>query len=74
LNQKEFALSVFLDLDRAFDNASFSSIDAARGEHGVVLTLRRWIDQGKQCQGARKSGMPTGCAFAAKRQVRKYAL
>jgi hypothetical protein len=31
LNQKEFALGVFMD-----------------------------IDQGKQCQGARKSGMPTG--------------
>jgi hypothetical protein len=43
LNQKEFALGVFLDLDGAFENASFGSMDAASGEHGVVLTLRRWI-------------------------------
>jgi hypothetical protein len=41
LNQKEFVLGVFLDIDGAFDNASFDSIDAASGEHGVVLTLRR---------------------------------
>jgi hypothetical protein len=29
LNQKEFALGVFLDIDGAFDNASFGSMDAA---------------------------------------------
>jgi hypothetical protein len=44
LNQKEFALGVFLDIDGALDNASFGSMDAASGEHGVVLTLCRWID------------------------------
>jgi hypothetical protein len=38
LNQKEFALGVFLDIDGAFD-ASFGSMDVASGEHGVVLTL-----------------------------------
>jgi hypothetical protein len=52
LNQKEFALDVFLDIDGTFDNVFFGSMDAVSGEHGVVLTL--------QCQGARKSGMPTG--------------
>jgi hypothetical protein len=31
LNQKKFALGVFGDVDRAFDNASFSSMDAANG-------------------------------------------
>jgi hypothetical protein len=41
LNQKEFALGVFLDIDGPFDIASFGSMDAASGEHGVVLTLRR---------------------------------
>jgi hypothetical protein len=35
---------VFLDIDGAFDNASFGLMDAASGEHGVVLTLRRWIN------------------------------
>jgi hypothetical protein len=44
LNQKEFALYVFLDIHGAFDNASFGSVDAASGEHGVVLTLRKWND------------------------------
>jgi hypothetical protein len=44
LNQKEFVLGVFLDIDGAFDNASFGSIDAASSEHGVVLTLHRWIN------------------------------
>jgi hypothetical protein len=29
LNQKEFALGVFLDIDGAFDNASYGSMDAA---------------------------------------------
>jgi hypothetical protein len=41
LNQKEFALVVFLDIDGAFDYASLDSMDAASGDHGVVLTLRR---------------------------------
>jgi hypothetical protein len=41
LNQKRFALGVFLDIDGAFDIASFDSMDAVSGEHGVVLTLRR---------------------------------
>jgi hypothetical protein len=35
---------------RWIDNESFSSIDAARGEHGVVLTLRRWIDAMLRCR------------------------
>jgi hypothetical protein len=43
LNQKQFALGVFLDIDGAFDNESFGSMDAANGEHGVVLFLRKWI-------------------------------
>jgi hypothetical protein len=34
LNQKEFSVGVFLDID---------------GEHGVVLTLRRWIDAMIHC-------------------------
>jgi hypothetical protein len=29
LNQKQFALGVFLDIDGAFENASFGSMDAA---------------------------------------------
>jgi hypothetical protein len=29
LNQNKFALGVFLDIDGAFDSASFGSIDAA---------------------------------------------
>jgi hypothetical protein len=53
LNQKEFALGVLLDIDGAFDNASFGSIDAASGEHGVVLTLRRWIDAMLRCRSVR---------------------
>jgi hypothetical protein len=50
LNQKEFVLGVFLDIDGAFDNASFESMDAASGEHGVVRTLRKWIDAMLRCQ------------------------
>jgi hypothetical protein len=41
LNEKEFVLGVFMDINGAFDNAFFASMDAASGEHGVVLTLRR---------------------------------
>jgi hypothetical protein len=52
-NRKEFALGVFLDIDGAFDNASFGSMDAASGEHRVVLTLRRWIETMLRCQSVR---------------------
>jgi hypothetical protein len=41
LNQNKLDLSLFLDIDGSFYNASFDSMDAASGEHGVVLTLRR---------------------------------
>jgi hypothetical protein len=41
---------VFLDIDGAFDNAFFGSMDTASGEHGVALTLRRWIDAMFCCQ------------------------
>jgi hypothetical protein len=44
---------VFLDINGAFDNASLGSMDAARGEHGVVLTLRRWIDATLRCRSVR---------------------
>jgi hypothetical protein len=53
LNQKEFALSVFLDIDGAFDKASFGSMNAASGKHGVVLTLRRWINTMLRCRSVR---------------------
>jgi hypothetical protein len=36
LNQKEFALGMFQDIDGAFDNAFFGSIDAVSGEHGLL--------------------------------------
>jgi hypothetical protein len=52
-NQKEFALGVFLDIDGAFDNASFGSINAASGGHGVVLTLRKLIDAMLRCRSVR---------------------
>jgi hypothetical protein len=44
LNQKEFAPGEFLNIDGAFDNTSFGSMDAVSGEHRVVIILRRWID------------------------------
>jgi hypothetical protein len=53
LNQKKFALGVFLDIDGAFDNALFGSMDAASGEYEVVLTLCRWIDAMLCCQSVR---------------------
>jgi hypothetical protein len=53
LNQKEFAVGVFLDIDGSFDNAFFGSMDAASGEYGVVLTLRRWIDAMLCCRSVR---------------------
>jgi hypothetical protein len=53
LNQKECAVGVFLDIDGAFDIASFGLMDAASGEHGVVLTLRKWIDAMLRCRRVR---------------------
>jgi hypothetical protein len=44
LAQKEFAFGVFLDVEGAFDNTSFESMDDAASDHGVCATINRWID------------------------------
>jgi hypothetical protein len=44
LAQKEFPLGVFLDLEGAFDNTFFESMDDAASDHGVCSTINRWID------------------------------
>jgi hypothetical protein len=44
LAQKKFALGVFLDVERAFDNTSFESMDDEASHHGVCSTINRWID------------------------------
>jgi hypothetical protein len=44
LAEKEFALGVFLDVEGAFDNTSFDSMDDAASDHGVCSTINRWID------------------------------
>jgi hypothetical protein len=41
--QKEFALDVFLDVEGAFDNTSFESMDDTASDHGVCSTINRWI-------------------------------
>jgi hypothetical protein len=44
LAQKEFALGVFLDVEGAFENTSFESMDDAASDHVVCSTINRWID------------------------------
>jgi hypothetical protein len=44
LGQKEFALGVFFDVEGAFDNTTFESMDDATCDHGVCSTINRWID------------------------------
>jgi hypothetical protein len=44
LAQKEFALGVFFDVEGAFDNTSFESMDDAANDHGVCSTINRWIN------------------------------
>jgi hypothetical protein len=44
LAEKEFALGVFLDVEGAFDNTSFDSMDDAASDHSVCSTINRWID------------------------------
>jgi hypothetical protein len=44
---------VFLDIEGAFDNSSFGSMDATSGEHEVALTMRRWIDAMLRCRSIR---------------------
>jgi hypothetical protein len=39
LAQKEFTLGVYLDVDGAFDNTLFESIDDAASDHGVCSTI-----------------------------------
>jgi hypothetical protein len=41
LAQKEFALGVFLDVEGAFDNTSFESMDDAASDHRVCSTINR---------------------------------
>jgi hypothetical protein len=36
--------NVFLDVEGAFDNTSFESMDDAASNHGVCSTINRWID------------------------------
>jgi hypothetical protein len=43
LDQKETALGVFLDIERAFNNTSYDSIPAAMARHGVSHTIVRWV-------------------------------
>jgi hypothetical protein len=43
LAQKEFALGVFLDVEGAFDNTYFESMDDAAIDHVVCSTINRWI-------------------------------
>jgi hypothetical protein len=42
LAKKEFAWGVFLDVEGAFDNTSFESMDEAASDHGVCSTIKRW--------------------------------
>jgi hypothetical protein len=41
LAQQEFALSVFLDVEGAFDNTSFESMNDAASYRGVCSTINR---------------------------------
>jgi hypothetical protein len=59
--KKELALGVFLGIGGAFDNSSFGSMDPASGEHGVTLTLRRWIDAVPHCRSVRSGKAVSGC-------------
>jgi len=43
LDQHEFALSVFLDIEGAFDNTSYDSMYSALTRHGVDQTIVQWI-------------------------------
>jgi hypothetical protein len=43
LDQRETALGVFLDIEGAFNNASYDSICAALAKRGVSGTIIRWI-------------------------------
>lgn len=43
LHHKEIALSVFIDIQGAFDNASHTAMMSAAGRHGIDDTTRRWI-------------------------------
>jgi hypothetical protein len=38
-----FALGVFLDVEGAFDNTSFESMNEAASDHSVCSTVNRWI-------------------------------
>jgi hypothetical protein len=39
--QEEFALGVFPDIEGAFDNTSFESMDDAASDHGICSTINR---------------------------------
>jgi hypothetical protein len=43
LDQKEFALGVFHDVERAFDNTSFVKMDDAARDHGVCSCSDRAV-------------------------------
>jgi hypothetical protein len=44
LAQKEFTSGVYFDVEGAFDNTSFESMDDEASDHGVCSSINRWID------------------------------
>lgn len=44
LDNKMFALGIFMDIEGAFDNTSYNSIKKAAQTHGIDTNLTRWID------------------------------
>merc|ERR1712035_102588 len=43
INSKKVAVAVFLDIDSAFSNATFSSMEEALKNKGIDKTLQKWI-------------------------------
>ena len=44
LSHNEFALGMFMDIEGAFDNATFESMCVAAERHGLEPTLVRWVN------------------------------
>ncbi len=49
-SRKEYTLVVFLDIEGAFDNAAFCTIDSALQDRGVHPVVTRWIGNLLRCR------------------------
>ena len=67
INSKKVAVAVFLDIDSAFSNATFSSMEEALKNKGIDKTLQKWIVNSL----INREAVATQDSFSVKKNIEK---